>query len=1370
MPAQFIKVGEPAHDAERQALRFLVDGLPDEFVVYGNPWLVDRDGSVNELDAVVVAPHAVFVVEIKGYRGKVVGNDHDWYVPAPIRSPLKLNRRTAQILHSMLKRESFEAARAWVEGFVFLSSTLDVNVFGPASNGRVHTRETLHAALRDLELVRRLSGRLAPDETSPATRSALHTILMGGQHTGVAQCRATWRVREYEVVEILESTERFMEVLGRNNLADVERVLRIYGVPPLASDEQRERAESRARWESKILALLGRNHNILRADPPFSDEAGIVLPFERFVGVTLTTWIERHGEALAAGKENLPARIALWQRMVDAIRYAHAQGVVHRLLRPEVILVEDRADRPALRLTGFDLAKRMGGGSTVSLSTISDERLRFAAPEVVSAFSSAEPASDQFSLGALLGLLLAGRPLFDSTRDLLARRGVVNRISDINSRVSPRLDAAVSRMLSVRPGDRFPTLDDAEQEVLQALHPERRPTLALPPTGGAHLDPDNLVPGTRVGADYEILDKLGEGGMAVVYAARHLVSGKVRALKIARPDDGAEDALRGEYRILGRLDHPNIVRVIDLSKMVEGRLTLVMERVGGTTLRRWLAAHPKPDGSLQRRYAEDLLQGLAYLEQQGVTHKDLKPDNLLVGDEGLKIIDFSLADVPEDAGFCGTALYRDPASIRWTHATDRYAAALCLFELYAGRHAFDGRAPEPGEAPDVTAEDIDPPGLVDFFLKALDGSPDLRFPSTPAMRDALLVALGGAVRPPAQPVTTADHLETATDLRKTSLSRRAINQLRHSGVATVGDLLALTETHLRAIHAIGRKTVHEILAFQSDALRKGIQPPPGKTRPVSAEPVLDDALATCPEAVELLALPSTIHRALRDAGFRTVGMLAGATRTDLLAVPGFGAAKVGQVLEALQAFRSRSPAGPGQSVDQVWKTASRPLTDVQIEALDRCVGVTRPVERQGDVADGMAMDQSRVSRLVSEALEHLDRRILVEPMTALEAVMEGLGGIAPLSLVGERLESEWKAGALRGEGLVRLLVRTAGNSFHLLDLDEAEGTILAHPRYTSGVVRRFLSEARRIAEQWPPVEPVAARRNLAAALPEYPNDPLLLAARLHGDIRETENGELFIPPVDPRHSIAWVLEHERLPISFHDLENRLDAAFRGFAPCPDRAGLLEILAHLDYRVDGDQVVGGRSRTVTVPPKPSDALPAVPVAGDRTYEEGVRDLLADAAKHRGFRMVVTPPERHHEIGRSIAAALPGSRWLSFEDLWFQAHDPQIARMERAERFVAQRPTLTRSAEDLVRELLEREGHPGRTLVLGDTAMLGLFNALDLVRRLYDDTLSGERGFWILVLPGVIYQKQPLFNERQAVWHLEGVTVPLPKPLPLPQEAP
>jgi hypothetical protein len=127
-------------------------------------------------------------------------------------------------------------------------------------------------------------------------------------------------------------------------------------------------------------------------------------------------------------------------------------------------------------------------------------------------------------------------------------------------------------------------------------------------------------------------------------------------------------------------------------------------------------------------------------------------------------------------------------------------------------------------------------------------------------------------------------------------------------------------------------------------------------------------------------------------------------------------------------------------------------------------------------------------------------------------------------------------------------------------------------------------------------------------------------------------------------------------------------------------------------------------------------------------------------------------------RSLAPGSP-SRTRSFAE-----HAAAIPSLERAERFVGQREALTEAAEATLFRLLEEHGKPGDVIVLGDTALLGLCEALDLPRRLYDETLSGSRGFWVLVVPGVIHNRQPRFNEGPAMWHLEGATLPLLNPLP------
>lgn len=1363
MAAQFIPIGESAHDAERQALRFLVEGLPAAYTVYGNPWLVERSGVIFELDAVVVAPHAIFVVEIKSYRGRIEGTDNDWWLPEKIRSPLKLNRVTAQVLKTHLRNASYQAGQVWTEGLVFLSATTDVGVRGPASTDRVHTRRTILAALQDPALIERLSQGRAGTLSSVAQRELLE-LFTGSQ----GRPKPVRRVREYEVIETLDHQETFTELLGRNTLSSAERVLRIYSVPPLATDAQRERVAERARWEAQVLGRLGRSEGVLNADPPFSDEAGIVLPLEYFKGITLTTWIERYGpDARGKEKADLRVRTDLWMRIAQTLDEVHKQGVVHRLLRPEVILVEDKQDPQQIRVTGFDLAKQLTSDATISLTTLADDRLVLAAPEVVNAFSSAEPASDQFSLGAILALILTGKPLFESTRQLMSARRLMRRVRDIAQRVPLSLDEAVSRMVELRATDRFPTLVEAIETVRLGRDPSPRTQGALPNVARAPLDADNLQPGTRVGTDYEIVSRLGQGGMAVVYAARHLVSGRTRALKIARTDNAAEEALRGEFQVLSGLDHTNVVKVIDLTKMVEGRLTLVMERVSGETLRQWMGLHPTPEPTAQRRLAEDLLAGLAYLEQQSITHKDLKPENLLVSDGRLTIIDFSLAAMPEDAAYGGTALYRDPASVRWTHQTDRFAAALCLFELYAGRHAFDGRVPEPGQKPFVRDDDIEPSGLCEFFRKALDPTPEKRFPSARAMRDALLVALGeDEVTPSSLP--PSGQLDATTPLRLTGLSRRAIKALARCQVHTVGEVLALAPGQVRAIHAIGTKTASDIIAFQETLLGRGIAASAAVT--VRAEPPLVPDLCDSPEPVQKLSLGEALRTALAQSNLPTIGAVASLTRTELLELPGIGRKKLAEVVEALHRFGSRSSGKDegAHTLDRLWELASHPLSEPQRIAVERSIGITGDPEVQGDIAEDLGKSQPQISLNLSKGLENLDLGVLGELIGALDSVLDGFGGIGRLDEIGARFEDEWPAGVVTGAGMVRLVVRVSTGRAHVFEVDGADQPLVARPLYDRETLRAFAAEVVRLAGQWPPVEPDTARKTLAGLLPHFDRDPLALGVRLCEDVQIADTGHLFIGPVDPKHSVGFVIDQTRNPIALDDLKGRVQRIFGPQTPYPDGDHLLAILRDLECRVQGNMVLPGRTGSIVASPAlTADDLPTS-LGSERSPETVVRDMLRDASTSRGFRMLVTPPERHVELGRSVATAITG-KWVSFEDAFFAEHAAEIPSLERAERFLGQREALTEAAEATLFRLLEEHGKPGNVVVLGDTSLFGLCEALDLPRRLYDETLSGSRGFWVLVVPGVIHNRQPRFNEGPAMWHLEGATLPLLNPLPGPSHA-
>ena len=144
---------------------------------------------------------------------------------------------------------------------------------------------------------------------------------------------------------------------------------------------------------------------------------------------------------------------------------------------------------------------------------------------------------------------------------------------------------------------------------------------------------------------YEILEKIGEGGMAVAYRGRDRVLGRAVAVKVMRPELaatlGAERFLR-EVEIAGQLSHPHILPMYDSGES-EGLLYYVMPFVPGETLREKL----QRDGALPveeaLRLAREVAEALAYAHRQGIVHRDIKPANILLSEGHALVADFGIA-------------------------------------------------------------------------------------------------------------------------------------------------------------------------------------------------------------------------------------------------------------------------------------------------------------------------------------------------------------------------------------------------------------------------------------------------------------------------------------------------------------------------------------------------------------------------------------------------------------------------------------------------------------------------------------------------------------------------------------------------------
>ena len=253
----------------------------------------------------------------------------------------------------------------------------------------------------------------------------------------------------------------------------------------------------------------------------------------------------------------------------------------------------------------------------------------------------------------------------------------------------------------------------------------------LHPAGG----PDRLNRmGQRLGR-YVLTESLGEGGMGEVYAARDSELGRLVAIKIlTAPAVGAPsrvDRLIQEAKAASALNHPNIVTIHEVIR-ADSRLAIVMELVDGAPLRRFCGS-PLPVDQIIR-IGEQIARALAAAHSRGIVHCDIKPENVMVRQDGLvKILDFGLArdvaSVTHSALAAGTLRYMSPEQSRGegpAQASDVFSLGIVLYELAAGTHPFER-------------------GSIFETLKALNQSdpppPSSLNPFVPGALDALILSM-----------------------------------------------------------------------------------------------------------------------------------------------------------------------------------------------------------------------------------------------------------------------------------------------------------------------------------------------------------------------------------------------------------------------------------------------------------------------------------------------------------------------------------------------------------------------------------------------------------------------------------------------------
>jgi len=309
----------------------------------------------------------------------------------------------------------------------------------------------------------------------------------------------------------------------------------------------------------------------------------------------------------------------------------------------------------------------------------------------------------------------------------------------------------------------------------------------LCPADGVALETtqDSLI-GQTLHGKYRIDERLKEGGMGTVYRGTHVLMDKTVAIKVLRPSLAADEKIVARFsreaRAASRISHPNALSVTDFGEDENGTVFLVMEYLSGKTLKQVI----RDEGALPLARVVDIMRqvggALSVAHSQGVVHRDLKSDNIMlsstsVGDHA-KVLDFGIAKINEhedviDPGLTapnlviGTPQYMSPEQCSQDSEIDArsdiYSFGVILYEMLVGHVPFSGESPTmvmmkhlQDPVPSVLDERSDlPPAVAKVVAKAMAKVPANRYQNVDDLIEDLTIAAGGTINKLSPPATSA---------------------------------------------------------------------------------------------------------------------------------------------------------------------------------------------------------------------------------------------------------------------------------------------------------------------------------------------------------------------------------------------------------------------------------------------------------------------------------------------------------------------------------------------------------------------------------------------------------------------------------------